>query len=285
VARRLRHALVVSLGALALVAGMAGSSRADDPGHAPSWDEASALQYSQAAVGRTAANHRFLNRDGHPVRLADYRGKPLVVNLIYTSCYHICPLIVQTLARAVAVAQEALGEDSFAVVTVGFDVKADTPERMRAYAHSQGIDLANWAFLSSDAKTIERFVADVGFVFFSSAKGYDHLIQTTVIDAEGRVYRQIYGEQFDPPALVEPLKQLVFGRRSDFTTVSGLINRIRLFCTIYDPSGQRYRFDYSFLIGLAVGVLSLTGLAAILGRAWLRVWRGRHALSTRGEDF
>jgi protein SCO1/2 len=276
-----RFSAVGGLVAAAMTAAAFAVAKADGAGHGRPWDEASALQYSQAAVGRAVGDHRFLDRSGTPVSLADYRGKPLVVNLIYTGCYHTCPLIVQTLARVVPVAQEALGEDSFAVVTIGFDVQADTPARMRAYAHSQGVDLANWAFLSTDADTIERFVADVGFVFFPSAKGFDHLAQTTVIDAEGRVYRQVYGDGFDPPLLVEPLKELVFGRRSNLTTVSGLINRLRLFCTLYDPSGQRYRFDYSVFIGAGIGLLSLTGLAVIVGRAWLNDWRGRNAASTR----
>ena len=61
-----------------------------------------------------------------------------MLNLVYTSCSSVCPTIVQTLDAAVEAAQKALGEDSFAVVTIGFDTTHDTPERMRAFARAQG---------------------------------------------------------------------------------------------------------------------------------------------------
>jgi protein SCO1/2 len=122
----------------------------------------------------------------------------------------------------------------------------------------------------------------LGFVYFPSAKGFDHLTQTSVVDAEGRIYRQVYGETFEAPFLVEPLKDLVFGRRSDYTSVDGLINRLKLFCTLYDPAAGRYRFDYSVFIGAGIGFLSLVVLGTILARAILRERRGRKAVSSTG---
>jgi protein SCO1/2 len=204
------------------------------------------------------------------VTLADYRGSPLVVSLIYTGCADICPVVSETLADAVEVAREALGEDSFRVVTVGFDARHDTPERMRAFARSHGLDLASWEFLSTDGDTVDRLAEDLGFIFFPSPKGFDHMSQTTVIDAEGRVYRQIYGASFETPHLVEPLKELVFGRRIDMRSWTGIVNRVRLFCTIYDPASGRYRFDYSIFISMVMGSLTLGAIAFVLVRAWLR---------------
>ena len=87
---------------------------------APSaFDPEAAIRYSQAAIGRQLDDYGFLDRRGKPLRLADLRGEPLVINLVYTACTHTCPLIVQTLYRAVEVAQDALGADSFKVLTIG----------------------------------------------------------------------------------------------------------------------------------------------------------------------
>jgi len=233
-------------------------------------DEASALRYSQAAIGRQVGDHSFTNSLNRKVTLADYRGKPLVISLIYTGCADICPVVSETLADAVEVAREAIGEDSFRVVTVGFDARHDTPSRMRAFARGHGLDMANWEFLSTDGDTVDRLAEDIGFVFFPSPKGFDHMSQTTVIDPEGRVYRQIYGASFETPHLVEPLKQLVFGRRIDMQSWDGIVNRVRLFCTIYDPATGRYRFDYSIFISMVVGSLTLGAIGFVLVRAWLR---------------
>jgi protein SCO1/2 len=231
-------------------------------------DEAEALRIGQAAIGHRLDDHRFHDTERREVTFADFRGKPVVVNLVYTACSNVCPLVIQTLYDAVERAQEALGQESFAVVTIGFDSIHDTPERMRAYARSQGIDLPGWRFLAADADTIERLTDQLGFVVFPSAQGFDHMAQTTIVDQDGVIYRQVYGGDFEVPAIVEPLKQLVFGRRSDWTSIEGLVNRVRLFCTLYDPRSERYRFDYSVVIGILIGAGSLSAVAIFLVREW-----------------
>jgi protein SCO1/2 len=241
------------------------------------YDRDTALAISQGAIGARVGDHAFLDTQGHRVRLADYRGKPLVVSLVYTSCYHTCTVITRYLKSIVEVAREAVGEEAFSVVTVGFDAAADTPERMRGYASRQGVDLPGWAFLSTDAQTIERLTSELGFVFFPSPKGYDHLTQVTVLDGDGRVYRQIYGESFQAPALVEPLKELVFGNERLPTTLEGWIDNVRLFCTIYDPAVGRYRFDYSIFVGAIIGIVCLLSIAVFLVRAWRQGGSSRSA--------
>jgi len=233
------------------------------------FDEREVLRISEAAVGKTPADYRFIDSRERPVRLSEFRGKPLIVNLIYTSCYHTCPLIVRNLARAVEAAKEVTGRDGFNVVTVGFDGRNDTPQRMRAYARDQGINMPNWRFLSADRQTIDALTRDLGFVFYPSPRGFDHLAQTSLLDRNGTLYRQIYGSDFTPPFVVQPLKELIFGRSASLLSVSGLIDRIKLFCTLYDPTRDRYRFDYSVIIGTVIGALSLIGIATVLVRAWL----------------
>jgi protein SCO1/2 len=263
--------LPATFGAVALCCLLAPAVRAGDP--PPAGDADAAVRYSQAAVGRELGNHMLRDDDGAPVQLAAYRGKPLIVNLVYTSCADICPMVVQTLSRAVDAAQEALGANSFAVVTVGFDAAHDTPARMDAFARSQGISQSNWRFLSADKATIDKLAEELGFVFYPSPQGFDHVAQTTVVDRDGRIYRQIYGADFEVPAVVEPLKDVVFGRNSAITGLDGLLDRIRLFCTVYDPLRDRYRFSYTIFISIIGGALSLGTVGVILARALFRLWR------------
>lgn len=232
------------------------------------YDKEKAFEFSQAALNRSIGSYKFLNRNKESIDITQYRGKPLVISLIYTSCHHICPTLTNHLAEVIDVAHEALGDESFSVITVGFDTAEDTPERMHLYARERNINLLNWEFLSTDEETIQSFSNDIGFIFFKSAKGFDHLSQVTLLDAEGKVYRQIYGVKYDPPLLVEPLKELVFGKRTEVNMVEGWINNIRLFCTIYDPHSGRYEFDYSIFIGIAMGIIVLGAIAAFLIREW-----------------
>lgn len=236
--------------------------------NSPALDEKAALATSQAAIGRSVGDYSFTDSRGKTLRLNDLRGRPVLISLIYTSCYHTCPLLTKHLAQVVEIARDALGDSSFAVLTIGFDTTVDTPQRMRTYARERGINISEWFFLSADPATMGALTRDVGFVYFESPRGFDHLAQITLLDADGRVYAQIYGENFATPTLVEPLKQLVFGTPAQARSLSGWINGVRLFCTIYDPSSGRYRFDYSLFIAIGVGIVSLGAVAVFIVRAW-----------------
>lgn len=231
------------------------------PATASRMDEGEALRFSQAAIGRTLTGYKFTASDGAAITFEQLRGRPVVLSLVYTSCYHVCSGLTLRLRETVKVAREALGPESFSVVTVGFDTPNDTAERMRLYAGERGAVQPGWYFASADAGTIAGLVQDVGFTYYASPKGFDHITQTTIIDAAGRIVLQVYGEDFAPPLVVEPLKKLVWGRNLDRSTFEGLVNTVKLFCTIYDPTSGRYRFDYSLIVSIASGVLAL-GIAA-----------------------
>jgi protein SCO1/2 len=234
------------------------------------FDEKTALAINQAVLGKPLGDYTFTASDGRMVRLADFRGKPLVISLVYTSCYHICPMTTQHLAQVVRTARAALGDDSFSVLTIGFDTPNDTPAAMRRFALDQGVDMPHWRFLSADAATMAGLTKDLGFIANRAPHGFDHLIVASVIDPQGRVYRQVYGMNFDTPLLVEPLKELVFGAPVAPSLLTHLGNRIRLFCTVYDPTTDRYRFDYSIFMGIIIGFSIIATVSFLVIREWLR---------------
>jgi protein SCO1/2 len=266
-----RKSAIVLVAALALSAGTP-VVFADTPSESDyrlkRFDQADALRASQAVVGGGMRAHVLVDTEGKSVDLADYRGKPLVVSLIYTSCYHSCNVLTRYLGEVIEIAREALGESSFSVATIGFDTANDTPGRMAMFAARHGINVPGWSFLSGDADTVRALTGELGFTYVASPQGFDHLTQVTVLDGEGRIYRQIYGDRFNPPALVEPLKELVFGLDPSPATLVRWVDNVRLFCTIYDPSTGRYRFDYSIFIALIIGVLCLGAIATFIVRAW-----------------
>ena len=248
------------------------NSDAMDAGHVHEkgleYNEQAALEKSQAAIGQTVGHYVFLDGSGKRVSLESMRGKPLLLSLIYTSCYHICPTLTTDLARIVRIARDALGDDSFSVLTVGFDTQNDTPDRMRQFARERGIEINDWHFVSATPETMQQLAGDVGFSYFSTAKGFDHMIQATLIDADGKVYRQIYGMAPEPPALVEPLKEILYGKQVKASPIGGWINNIKLFCTVYDPTTGAYHFDYSPFISVGIGILALGSVAVFIVRAW-----------------
>ena len=247
------------------------------PSSSPVIDEKMALKASQAAIGRQLNDYIFSASDGRQVKLSDYFDKPLVISLIYTSCAHVCPAITRNLAEAVKKARSALGQESFSVLTVGFDTAVDSPEAMADFASHQKANLPKWDFLSTDADTIQRLARDLGFTYQRSPKGYDHMTQATIIEAGGKVHVQVYGDLIKTQAFVEPLKQLVFGEKSDDTTLTLLTNKVKLFCTSYDPITDSYHFDYSLFIGMFIG------FTIIGGGFWFLFKEYRHNKRSRSD--
>ena len=230
----------------------------------PSLDQTAALAVSQRAIGGLVGAHVLRDVQGRPVPLANFRGKPLLVSLVYTGCFEVCPTATRTLKRAVESAVRTLGSDSFNVVSIGFNQPFDTPQALQSFARQQGVTLPNWYFLSPDPGTLDALTRELGFSFKRLAGGFDHVTQVTVIDQQGRVYRQVYGDAFPLPQLVGPLKELITGTPAAEETLSGFLERVRVLCTYYDPNTGEYRYRYSLLFEVVGGLFGISAMAGFL---------------------
>jgi protein SCO1/2 len=243
-------------------------------------DPAEAMRASQAAIGRTVADHTLLDREGRPVRLASFRGKPLLVSFVYTGCFQVCPATTRALEASVEALTTRFGGRQFNVVSIGFNQPADSPQAMKAFAAQQRISRANWEFLSAPAPTVEPLTREFGFRYAPTPAGFDHVLQVTLLDADGRIVRQVYGDRPAVDALGEALAQLVAGQplAPDAGLVAGVIDRIRILCTVYDPQTGSYRVDYSLAWEIAGGLTFILSMALYMLNEWrVRRRERRHA--------
>ncbi|MCG3185655.1 MAG: hypothetical protein IOMNBAOH_00165 [Rhodocyclaceae bacterium] len=239
---------------------------ADEPPPAPTLDRDAALRASQAAIGRTITEYALLDRQGQPLRLAQYRGKPLLVSFVYTGCFQACPTGTRTLQESLRVLNKTFGADRFNVISIGFNQPADSPQAMRAFAAHHRIDAPNWDVLSPPPASAEALTRAFGFSYLATPAGFDHVVGVTVVDADGRIYAQAYGERMTPDQLGEPLRQLLRGapmpQRLDIAT---LVERVRLVCTIYDPETGSYRYNYGLIFEIAGGVTFMLAMLVFFG--------------------
>jgi len=232
------------------------------------------MAIGERALGRTLGNYTLIDSRGTSFSLQDYRGKPLVISLVYSACSSVCPLTTQHLIDAVTEAGRVFGLDRFAVLTVGFDARNDTVVRMTRFAAAQGINFANWRVASGDAAAIEALLNDIGFSYRAAAGGFDHPTQTTILDRDGKIYRHVYGDDFPLPMFMEPMKDVIYGTITPFS-FRGIIDRIKFICTAYDPGARRYRIDFGLLFGAVIAALSLLAMAGLILREWIRSVRAR----------
>ena len=260
------------------VAAPAAASQSVAPVFVPALDQTAAVRTSQAAIGRTIGDYTLQDREGRAVRLSSYRGKPLLVSFIYTGCFQVCPTTTRALQQAAAVARDALGERRFNVISIGFNQPADTPQALKSFAAQYGINAPNWKFLSPSAAIVPDLARDFGFEFVATAAGFDHVLQVSVVDAEGRIYRQIYGEDYSADYLTEPLRQLIAGTPvADATSLAAILEQVRILCSVYDPRTGKYRVSYAIVLEIAGGATFLVWII------WFFVgeWRARRRAAKR----
>ena len=250
-----------------------------------SLDQAAALRASQAVLGNTVSDFTLLDRDSRPVRLSQYRGKPLLVSFIYTGCFQVCPVSTRSLQSAIQAGRDVFGTSQFNVVSIGFNQPADSPLALKSFALQNRIDAPNWNFLSPHASIVGPLTREFGFSYTGTPAGFDHVLQATLLDADGRIYRQIYGAELNADSIGKPLLQLLRNARAPQQfRLDDFIDRVRILCTVYDPATGRYRFKYGLLIEVAGGLTFALSVLWFFLSEWRARRQARRAALDLGHD-
>ena len=262
--RRLR-----AFGLALLLGGSVLAAHADAPA---ALDERTALAAGEAAIGRVVPDYVLLDRQGREVKLSSYRGKPLLVSFIYTGCFQICPATTRALHEAVKGLDKLLAPDQFNVVSIGFNQPFDSPTALRAFAAQHRIDYANWEFLSPPPAIVAALARDFGFSYVATQGGFDHVLGVTLVDAQGRIHAQVYGDRMDAQRIGEPLRQLLTaGPGSSSLQLVDVIERVRILCTVYDPDTGTYRYKWGLIFELIGGL----GFFITVAAYFIVEWRNR----------
>ena len=166
------------------------------------------------AIDKPAPDFIMRNADGRTYKLADFRGKVVVLHFIYTSCPDVCPLHAERIAEIQKMVNQTPMKDRVQFITITTDPSRDTPDVLRAYGPAHGLDPINWLFLTTTADQPEdatRKLAEAfGHKFTKEAEGYQmHGIITHVIDREGLWRGNFHSLKFQPVNMVVFINALV----------------------------------------------------------------------------
>lgn len=184
-------------------------------------------------LDREAPAFDLQDAEGRAVRLADLRGKVVVLHFIYASCPDICPLHAEKIAEIQAMVNRTPMKDQVRFVSITTDPKRDTAEVLRGYGPAHGLDPANWVFLTArpgqPEDTTRRLVEAYGHKFLATEGGDQvHSIVTHVIDRHGRWRANFHGLRFEPTNLVVFVNALVNeGEHGHEKTSRNLWDRVR----------------------------------------------------------
>jgi protein SCO1/2 len=155
----------------------------------------------------------LVNQDSTTVTFPDdFAGQALVVGYVYTQCPDICPMVTANMRQ---LRERVDAPDDVAFVTITFDPRRDTPERLRAYRKAYGLDDTDWHFLTGDPDTISRLMERLDVRVELSRGSYqdtdyliDHTDQISLIDPQQRVLFHYGGSMTPVDVLAEDLQKI-----------------------------------------------------------------------------
>src|SRR5947209_5529754 len=95
----------------------------------------------------------FLLHDqwGHTVSLREFRGRPVIVTFSQSTCTQLCPVVAETIHRAIL--ETGAAGRKLAVLAVSTDPEHDTVATARTFSRRHGL-LHRWLYLMGSRHTL-----------------------------------------------------------------------------------------------------------------------------------
>jgi protein SCO1/2 len=121
------------------------------------------------------------------VQLKYFKGKWLILSMMYTTCQGSCPLIMKKMRKIEAALKEKKKQAHFVLIT--FDPKRDTPSKLKKYREDVGLDQKTWHFLSGTAEDARRLSMLIGIKFSEDPESgeFMHDNKIVLISPEGEI--------------------------------------------------------------------------------------------------
>jgi protein SCO1/2 len=166
-------------------------------------------------IGSHAPDLELINQDGKAIRLADFKGKALLVTFIYTRCPlpNFCPRLSSEFARIhddLAKTPEDYSRTHLLAITL--DPKYDTPDVLRkyglAYLHGDASGFSHWDFAATSPDTLERLAAAFGLSYQEADNQISHTMNIVLIAPDGTISKY-WATDWTKPELEDALRQAI----------------------------------------------------------------------------
>jgi protein SCO1/2 len=235
---------------------------------------------AQKLDSRIDLDLEFTDSNGETVVLRElFRGKPVVLSLVYFECPMLCTLELNGLLKAMRAMDLSAGKD-YDVISLSFNPR-ETPELaarkkdeyMRQYTHAGFYDRERledgWRFLTGKEENIRALAEAVGFGYRydEERQQYRHASGIMTLTPQGKVARYQFGVEYSPRDLKFALMEAAEER------IGSPVDAVMLYCFHYDPASGKYGFVIMNAMRLAGGAT----LLALFGFIGLSIWRERRS--------
>ncbi len=162
---------------------------------------------SGAAPESVLTDTKLVDQNGNPVVLSSLKGKPLVVDFIYTSCPGPCLMETAKFANVALRLGNDLGS-KVTLVSITVDPEHDGPKQLLNYSRQQGADEKGWYFLTGGPGDVDQALA--GFKLTRQVQpdgSVGHLVDMILVGPDGRLVREYNGEIVKAQDIVDDVKK------------------------------------------------------------------------------
>ena len=150
---------------------------------------------------------KLVDQNGNTISLESLKGKPMVVDFIYTTCPGPCLMETAKFANVALRLGNDLGS-KVTLVSITVDPEHDGPKQLLAYSRQQGADEKGWYFLTGGPADVDKALA--GFKLSRQIEpdgSVGHLIAMMLIGPDGRVLRDYNGEAVKAQDIVDDVRK------------------------------------------------------------------------------
>jgi protein SCO1/2 len=143
----------------------------------------------------------LIDQHGAEVSLASLKGKPVLIDFIYTSCASTCPMLTAKMAAIARKLGPAMRAD-VRIVSVSLDPEHDSPAELAKYAQSHSASEAGWIFLTGPPAKIDQVLGLFKLRRTRESDGsITHSISAFLLGPDGRQIRQYNALDVSPDAV------------------------------------------------------------------------------------
>jgi protein SCO1/2 len=161
--------------------------------------------------GDRVPDQDLVSEAGQRLRFSDYRGQALAFTFFFTRCPlpDYCPRMNRHFSEARDLLfKRTSGPTNWHLLCISFDAEFDKPATLAGYARIvRGERVDRWLFASAAPAALAELAPQLDLQVARESGGFSHNLRTVVLDPQGRIFRQLDGNEWTPQELAEALIQ------------------------------------------------------------------------------
>lgn len=153
----------------------------------------------------------LVDQNGKPVLLSSFKGKPVLVGFIHTSCKGVCEMLTAKMKQVAQSLGAGFGS-SVTMISITTDPDEDNSAQLLKYAVAQGANTSGYVFLTGKSAQIDRLLELYDVPDEGPDEATTHVLDLFLVAPDGSTMRKYNGMSVSSQALASAIRSSAAGR-------------------------------------------------------------------------